>query len=72
MTKPRLTPAELESAAWRKVRAVILGKLEAYRPQAENPRNSEADRLGYCWRIDELKALLKLEEPEKEQPDAGQ
>lgn len=71
MTKPRLTSAELESAAWRKVRAIVLGKLEAYRPQAENPLNSEAERLGYCWRIHELKALLKLEEPERA-GDAGE
>lgn len=58
--KVRLTPAERDSAAWQKVEAVINEHLSTYRAIAENPVQSEADRLGAAWRIKELKELLKL------------
>lgn len=68
--KARLNKAERESAAWLKVRAVAQDKLAAFRARVENPEVPEAERLGLCWRIKELKELLKLEEPEKD-TDAG-
>lgn len=62
--KVRLNQAERESATWLKVRAVAQEKLAAFRARVENPELPEAERLGLCWRIKELKELLKLEEPE--------
>lgn len=70
MSKVRLNKAERESAAWLKVRAIAQDKLAAFRARVENPEEPEAVRLGLCWRIKELKELLKLEEPEKD-TDAG-
>lgn len=72
MTKVHLSKAERESHAWQKVRVVIDERLKTYRQQVENPTGSEADRLGLCWRIHELKRLLEIEEPPKENPDAGE
>lgn len=72
MTKPiRLTQSERESHAWQKVRLVIEQKLAAFRTKVENPEVPEAERLGLCWRIKELKALLAIEEPPKD-TDAGE
>lgn len=61
----RLNDAERGSAAWQKVRAVLLERLARYRTQVEMPEKTDAERLALCWRIKELKELLVIEEPEK-------
>lgn len=68
MTKVHLSQPEIDSAAWQKVEAVINARLADYRAKNENPFESDAIRLSLCWRIKELKELLKLAEP---QSDAG-
>lgn len=62
----RLNDAERGSAAWQKVRVELHSRLERYRQLVENPAKPEAERLGLCWRIQELKELLRMEEPEKQ------
>lgn len=66
-----LTKADRDSHCWKKVEAELNARLKAHRQRVENPEASEADRLGLCWRIRELKELLKLgEEPTKPRSDA--
>lgn len=73
MSKPCLSPFERDSSAWQKVIAYITDELASLRALNENPRTPEADRLGYCWRISELKKLLKLgDQPTEPQQDAGE
>lgn len=71
MSIPRLNAAEIASPAWQKTRMELHERLERYRAQVENPLKPEADRLGLCWRIMELKELLKMEQPEPN-PDASE
>jgi len=72
-TRIRLSDAERNQGAWQKVEAHAQERLKAHRLTAENPRAIEAERLGAAWRINELKELLKLAEPAKEQQgDAGE
>ncbi len=73
MSKATLSKAERDSGAWQKLEVVILAKLTRLRALNENPRTPEAERLGYCWRISELKELLKLGDQRTEpQEDAGE
>jgi hypothetical protein len=67
----KLTPFERDSSAWQRVAAHAEDRLAKYRAIAENPQQSEEIRLGAAWRISELKELLKLAEPAKEQPEAA-
>lgn len=67
----RLNGADIGTAAWQKVRAEMHARLERYRAQVENPDKPENERLGLCWRIRELKELLRMEEPDPN-PDAGE
>lgn len=65
-----LTAPERASALWQKVEAEILNRLAAHRVKVENPDVPEAERIGLCWRIRELKELLKLgDEPAEKQQD---
>jgi hypothetical protein len=67
-----LTPAERDSAAWQKVEWHITARLALLRARVENPEVPEPERLGLCWRIRELKELLKLaSQPAEPQQDAG-
>lgn len=71
---PRLSNAERDSACWQKVEAYLKSELARLRQLNENPRTPEAERLGFCWRISEIKELLKLGQPQPTEPqgdDAG-
>lgn len=65
----KLNEAERRSNCWTKVEAKINLRLAAHRKVVENPRHTEAARFEAACRIDELKELLKLAQPVKEQPD---
>lgn len=67
----RLSKLEIDSTTWDKVRKHAEERLAALRAKTENPRETEADRLGAAWCISELKELLKLAQPAKEKPDAA-
>lgn len=67
----RLSKPELASTAWEKVEKQIQLRLAVHRKTVENPRQPETDRLGSAWAITELKELLKLAQPAKEQTDAA-
>jgi hypothetical protein len=67
----RLNEQEIGSAAWQKVRTELHDRLKRHRARVENPEVSEAERFGLCWRIRELKELLRMEEPAPN-PDAGE
>jgi hypothetical protein len=63
----RLSNVEVGSSTWNVVSREIEYRIGQYSITALNPTQSEADRLAACWRIKELKELLKLAEPAKEQ-----
>jgi hypothetical protein len=71
MPSSKLTQAEIASAAWQRVEHYANERLKECRKLVENPRQSEAERLGAAWRISELKELLRLAEPAKEQQAEG-
>lgn len=75
MSKPafHLSAIERDSSAWQRIQTHLTAKLEALRARVENPTVPEADRLGLCWRIYELKELLKLgTQPAEPRQDAGE
>lgn len=65
----RLNEAERKSKVWDKVQQHSEAHLAAYRKTVENPNEPEAKRLAAAHRIDELKQLLRLAQPAREQPD---
>ncbi len=68
-----LTDGERNHGSWQKVDAYANDRLKTLREIVENPKQTEAERLGAAWRIAELKKLLALAEPAKEtRDDAGE
>jgi hypothetical protein len=65
--KQHLSNVEVGSSTWHVVRTEIDYRIGQYSITALNPAKTEAERLAACWRIAELKELLKLAEPAKEQ-----
>jgi hypothetical protein len=65
--KQRLSNVEIGSSTWHVVRAEIDLRIAEHTKVTTNPTKAEADRLAAAWRIYELKELLKLAEPAKEQ-----
>jgi hypothetical protein len=63
----RLSNVEVGSSAWHLVSTWAAHRVETFTKIATNPTRPEAERLAACWRLDELKELLKLAEPAKEQ-----
>lgn len=73
MMKVALDASERGSAAWQKVETYLTSRLTALRVKVENPDVPESERLGLCWRIREIKELLKLgDQPTEPQDDAGE
>ena len=66
----RLSKPERESKVWDKVSQYAQAKLTELRATTENPDADDRARYGAACRIRELKELLKLAEPAKEQQDA--
>jgi len=68
--KQHLSNVEVGSSTWHVVSTEIVYRIEQLTTIAINTGKTEAERLAACWRIAELKELLKLAEPAKE-PTAG-
>lgn len=67
----RLTKPESESRAWEKVSQYAQAKLAELRVMTEDPDVDEKRRFRAACAIRELKELLKLAEPAKEQRSAA-
>lgn len=67
----RLSKPEIDSKAWEKVSQYAQIRIEQMRSVTENPDADEKARFRAACVIRELKELLRLAEPAKEQRDAA-
>lgn len=63
----KLNLAESASPLWQKLKEHYEAELARMRARIENPLLAEAERIGLCWRIKEIKELLEMEIPDRKQ-----
>lgn len=65
MSKQILTPFECQSETWQKLMRHYKPLLAKYRARLESPSTEERERVALCWKIDTIKQLIALGEPDE-------
>lgn len=56
-----LTPSDVQSECWTRMKKQFETQLTEWRGRLENPNIEERERLALCWKIDTVKQILMAE-----------
>lgn len=65
--KFKLTPAEAGTPLWQKLVEHYQGELAEFRRRLEEPNMEERVRVSLCWRIQMIKELIALGDPDEKE-----